>query len=68
MSLACIGGTILVVAVLGGLSIQWNVAGIPLLVPEAARAGIAVVFGLCSVYVALGSDSAGSGSQNRKTV
>ena len=58
MSLACIGGTIFVVAVLGGLAIQWNVAGIPLLVPEAIRAGIALMFGLCSVYVALGSDSA----------
>lgn len=58
MSLACIAGTILVVAALGGLAIQWKVAGIPLPVPEAARAGIAVIFGVCSVYVALGSDSA----------
>ena len=58
MTLACIAGTILVVAVLGGLAIQWKVAGIPLLVPEIARGGIVVIFGFCSLYVALGSDSA----------
>ena len=58
MALACIAGTILVVAVLGGLAIQWKVAGIPLVIPETARAGIACIFGFCSLYVALGSDAA----------
>ncbi len=56
MTLACIGGSILVVAVLGGVSIQWRVAGIGLKVPEGIRVLAAAALGISSVAVAIGHD------------
>lgn len=56
MTLACIGGSILVVAVLGGFSIQWRVAGIGLKVPEGIRVLAAAALGISSVAVAIGTD------------
>jgi hypothetical protein len=56
MTLACIGGSILVVAVLGGFSIQWQVAGIGLKVPEGLRVLAAIMLGASSVSAALGAD------------
>lgn len=56
MTLACIAGSIFVVAVLGGFSIQWQVAGIGLKGPEAIRILAALILGISSVSVALGPD------------
>lgn len=56
MTLACIAGSIFVVAVLGGFSIQWQVAGIGLKVPEAIRILAATLLGISAVSIAIGPD------------
>lgn len=56
MTLACIAGSIFVVAVFGGFSIQWRVAGVGLKGPEAIRVFAALILGISSVSIAIGPD------------